>query len=62
MKNKTYKREVALILFMFLGYLAYVGETDIVEILAWPTFTFGGLAFGLDWKSKLDNKLLKSTS
>jgi hypothetical protein len=49
---KTYKREVALGLLIFFGYVVETKGEEIVELLVWPTFTFAGLAFGLDWGHK----------
>jgi hypothetical protein len=49
---KTYKREVAIGLLIFLGYVVETKGEEIVELLVWPTFTFAGLAFGLDWGHK----------
>lgn len=50
--KKTYKREVAIGLLIFLGYVVETKGSEIVELLVWPTFTFAGLAFGLDWGHK----------
>ena len=50
--KKTYKREVAIGLLVFLGYVVETKGTEIVELLVWPTYTFAGLAFGLDWGHK----------
>jgi hypothetical protein len=47
--KKTFKREVAIGLFLFLVYVIETKGPEIVELLVWPTFTFAGLAFGLDW-------------
>ena len=54
MKNpkRTFKREVAVGLLIFLGYVIETKGSEIVELLVWPTFTFVGLAFGLDWGHK----------
>ena len=46
---KTYKREVAIGLLVFLGYVVETKGPEIVELLVWPTFTFAALSFGLDW-------------
>ena len=48
-KGKTYKREVAFLLLVWLGYLTETKEPELVEILAFPIFTFAALAFGLQW-------------
>ena len=50
--KKTYKREVAIGLLIFLGYVVETKGSEIVELLVWPVFTFAGLAFGLDWGYK----------
>jgi hypothetical protein len=54
MKNpkRTFKREVAVGLLIFLGYVIETKGSEIVELLVWPTFTFAALAFGLDWGHK----------
>ena len=50
--SKTYKREVAVCLFLWLGYLSVDGDPNVVEMLAWPIFTFAIAAFGLDSAAK----------
>ena len=52
MKPKTYKREVALVLFLWLGYIVETKDVNTIEILVWPIFTFSALAFGMDWFGK----------
>lgn len=59
MKNKTYKREVAVIMIAFLADLFYraVSSGDPIALeaakfLTTPIFTFAGLAFGFDAYSK----------
>jgi len=59
--KKTYKREVALLLFIWLVYLVETKEPELVQILAFPVFTFGALAFGLQWYSP-NGGLLKPQS
>ena len=49
---KTYKREVALVLFLWLGYIVETKDVNTIEILVWPIFTFSALAFGMDWFGK----------
>lgn len=54
---KTYKRELAVALFVWLGYIVETKDGALVETLAWLVFAFGAAAFGLDaaakqlWKS-----------
>lgn len=52
MKPKTYKREIAILLFVWLIYLVETKDVNVVEILVWPIFTFSALAFGMDWFGK----------
>jgi len=50
--KKTFKREVAILLFIFLAYVVETKDVEIVEALVWPTFTFAALAYGMDWFGK----------
>lgn len=52
LKGKTFKRELAFLLFVWFAYVVEVKGVEIVEILVWPIFTFGALAYGLDWFGK----------
>lgn len=54
--KKTFKREVAVILLLWLFYVVEVKDAEIIEILVWPVFTFATAAFGLDQFSKLRDK------
>src|SRR6056297_813391 len=47
--KKTWKREIAFLLFIWLGYLVETKEPELVKILTFPIFTFGALSFGLQW-------------
>lgn len=55
---KTYKRELAVVMLVWLAYVVEVKEPTLVEILVWPVFTFAALSFGLDWYGKGDIKNL----
>lgn len=46
--KKTYKREVAAVLLLALGYTVWTGDHEMVSTLVWPVMTFAGAAFGLD--------------
>jgi hypothetical protein len=50
--NKTYKRESAVILLVWLAYVVEVKDVTIVEVLVWPVFAFVGAAFGFDAYAK----------
>lgn len=60
--NKTWKREVSIVMFIFLGYVSLTQPIELVQILVWPIFSFGGLAFGLDWKGKYDTVVAKQSN
>ena len=51
--KKTYKREVAIALLLWLVYLVEVKDVTLVEVLVWPIFSFAAAAFGFDQYSKL---------
>lgn len=51
-KTKTYKREVACVLFLWFMYITETKDVEVLKILVWPIFAFGGLSFGLDWFNK----------
>ena len=50
--NKTFKREIAIALLLWLVYVVEVKDVAIIEVLVWPVFAFLGAAFGLDAYSK----------
>lgn len=52
MAKKTFKRELAVALLIWLGYVVEVKDVQIVEVLVWPIFAFVGAAFSLDVYSK----------
>lgn len=52
MKDKTWKREVALILLGFLMWQSHLGNLDLVETLVWPFMLYVGAAFGMEWARK----------
>lgn len=58
---KTYKREIAVALLVWLAYIVEVKDVSIVEVLVWPIFTFAALAFGLDWWNKSGNGVQQPT-
>lgn len=60
--SKTYKRELAVVLLIWLVYVVEVKDDSIIEILVWPIFTFVTAAFGLDQYSKLQQKPPQSPS
>lgn len=51
--KKTFKRELAVVLLVWLFYIVEVKDVEIIEILVWPVFAFVTAAFGLDQYSKL---------
>jgi ribosomal protein S19 len=51
-KTKTWKREVAVLLLIGLGYVVYIGDHEMAGIIVWPIMGFAAGAFGLDSFSK----------
>ena len=51
---KTYKRELAVALLVWLIYVVEVKDATIVEILVWPIFSFAAAAFGFDLDTAMD--------
>ena len=58
--KKSYKREVAFLLFVWLVYLVETKEPELVQILTFPIFTYIALAMGMSWYSP-NGGLLKSS-
>ena len=58
---KTYKRELAVALLLWLVYIVEVKDANIIEILVWPIFSFAAAAFGFDAYGKLQQRSTKST-
>lgn len=56
---KTYKRELAVALLVWLIYVVEVKDATIVEILVWPIFSFAAAAFGFDQYAKLQQGTTK---
>lgn len=53
---KTYKREFAVLMIVWLIYIVETKDVTIIETLVWPVFTFVTAAFGLDQYSKLQQR------
>jgi len=55
---KTYKREVAAVLLIFLGVIVWqAAQADplgALQIIVWPIMLFAGAAWGMDWAGKSD--------
>jgi hypothetical protein len=50
--HKTFKREIALVLLVWLAYVVETKDVNVIEALVWPIFGFAAAAFGLDALSK----------
>src|SRR6056297_1958914 len=59
--KKTYKRELAFLLFVWLVYLVETKEPEVVKVLAFPIFTYIALAMGMSWYSP-NGGLLRQSS
>jgi hypothetical protein len=49
---KTYKREAAIVVLLYLGYMGLYGRVEALEVIAWPFMLFVGASFGMDWAGK----------
>lgn len=49
---KTYKRESAIAVLLYLFYVGLYGRIETLEVLAWPFMLYVGAAFGMDWAGK----------
>lgn len=49
---KTYKRELAIVLLVWLVYIVETKDVSVVQIVVWPVFTVVAGAFGIDWYGK----------
>mgnify|MGYP001549234469 CR=1 FL=1 len=47
LKNKTGKREIALVLTAILVWSIYQGEVEMVEAIVWPVLSYVAAASGL---------------
>lgn len=54
-KPKTYKREVGMILLVYIMVLGWFGDFRVLEVLAWPFVVFALGAFGIDSYAKQMN-------
>jgi hypothetical protein len=59
MITKTYKRELAIGLLVWLGYVVETKDAEIVNILVWPIFTFAAAAFGFDQYRRMQQPSLE---
>lgn len=50
---KSYKREAAVVAFVWFMYIVETKDVAIIQILAFPTFALVGGCFGLDGYAKL---------
>lgn len=46
--SKTFKRELAVVLLIWLIYVVETKDEKIIELLVWPIFTYITAAFGVD--------------
>jgi hypothetical protein len=62
MVRKSFKREVAVALLIWLVYIVEVKDVSIIEVLVWPIFTFAAAAFGIDAYGKLQQRGIGNTN
>jgi len=51
-EDKTYKREVAIVLLLGMAYVVSTGDVSMVQAIIWPVFAFVMGAFGMDSYAK----------
>jgi hypothetical protein len=56
MREKTFKREVALLCLVWLVYIVETKDVEVINVLAWPIFSYVAAAFGFDAFGKLRDK------
>ncbi len=56
MQQKTFKREIAPALALFLCFIAWKASdaepVETLKVIIWPIMLFVGAAFGMQWASK----------
>ena len=56
MEHKTFKREIAICLAIFLCFIAWKAAmaepVETLKVIIWPIMLFVGAAFGMQWASK----------
>lgn len=62
LSNKTFKREVAVALLIWLGYVVETKDAEIVAILVWPIFTFAAAAFGFDQYRRMHGQSIEPSN
>ncbi len=59
MEQKTFKREIAACLAVFLCVIAWqaaaAAPVETLKVIIWPIMLFVGAAFGMQWASKQTN-------
>ena len=58
---KTFKRELAIVIVLFLFYLCIFGSPAIVEVVVWPFMLYVGAAFGMEWAGSQLNEVSKNS-
>lgn len=54
--KKTWKRELAIALLVFWGYVVIQGDSSMVEAITFPVFIYALGAFGMDSYAKQVSK------
>ena len=58
---KTFKRELAVVIVLFLFYLCIFSSPAIVEVVVWPFMLYVGAAFGMEWAGSQLNEVSKNS-
>jgi hypothetical protein len=52
MGKKTFKRETAWAFMLILGYIVYIENIALLQVVIWPFMLFIGTSYGMDWATK----------
>jgi len=52
MKNKTWKREIAFVILLYLGWLGATDRIEALKVMVWPGMLFVGASYGMSWAEK----------
>ena len=60
--KKTFKRELAVLLLVWLVYIVETKDVATIQTLTWPIFSYVAAAFGFDAYSKLQQQSPQPTN
>jgi len=52
MRNKTWKREIAFVILIYLGWLGATDRVEALKVVVWPAMFYVGASYGMSWATK----------